>query len=182
MLLGDKYSAFKCVWTDKENVSEYLHKITTTVIFGSVQFGCPVMSDSLWPHGHTRLPCPSPTPRACSNSHTSSQWCYPTISSSVIPFSSCFQYFPASGSFPMSRFFALDHQSIGVSISASVLPMIFGTDFLQHRLVWSPCSPRDSQESSPTPQFKSINSSVLNFLHSPAVTSIHDHWKNHSLD
>ena len=123
MLLGDKYSAFKCVWTDKENVSEYLHKITTTVIFGSVQFGCPVMSDSLWPHGHTRLPCPSPTPRACSNSHTSSQWCYPTISSSVVPFSSCFQYFPASGSFPLSQFFALGDQIIGVSALASVLPM-----------------------------------------------------------
>ena len=70
-----------------------------------------------------RLPCPSPTPRACSNSCPSSQWCHPTISSSVIPFSSCLQSFPASGSFPMSRLFASGGQSIGVSASASVLPM-----------------------------------------------------------
>ena len=70
------------------------------------QFSRSVMSDSLWPHGlqHARLPCPSPTPRACSNSHASTQWCHPTISSSVIPFS-CLQSFPATGSFPMSQFF-----------------------------------------------------------------------------
>ena len=92
---------------------------------GSVQFGGPVMSDSLWPHGlqHTSLPCPSPTPKACSNSCPLSQWCHPTISSSVIPFFSCLQSFPASGFFPMSQFFALSGQSIGVSASASVLPM-----------------------------------------------------------
>ena len=83
------------------------------------------MSDSLWPHGlqHTRLPCLSLTPRACSNSCPSSRWCHPTISSSVVPFSSCLQYFPASGSFPMSQLFASDDQSIGVSASLSVLPM-----------------------------------------------------------
>ena len=89
------------------------------------QFSHLVMSDSLWPHGlqHTRHPCPSPTPRACSNSCPSSQWCYPTISSSVSPFSSRLQFFPASGSFPMSQSFASGDQSIGVSASASVLPM-----------------------------------------------------------
>ena len=83
------------------------------------------MSNSLQPHGlqHTRPPCPSPTPGAYSNSYPLSQWCHPTISSSVIPFSSCPQYFPASGSFPMSQFFASGGQSIGVSASASVLPM-----------------------------------------------------------
>ena len=83
------------------------------------------MSDSLRPHGlqHTRLPCPSPTPGACSDSHPSSPWCYPTISSSVVPFSSCLQSFPASGSFPLNQFFASGGQSIGVSASASVLPM-----------------------------------------------------------
>ena len=70
-----------------------------------------------------RLPCPSPSPRACSNSCPSSQWCHPTISFSVIPFSSCLQSFPASGSFPMSQFFTTGGQSIGVSASASVLPM-----------------------------------------------------------
>ena len=94
-------------------------------IYFSVQFSLSVVSDSLRPHGpqHTMLLCPSPTPRACSNSCPSSQWCHPTISSSVVPFSSCFQSFPASGSFPVSQFFASGGQSIGVSASASVLPM-----------------------------------------------------------
>ena len=83
------------------------------------------MSDSLRPHGlqHARLPCPSPTPGACSSSCPSSQWCHPTVSSSVVLFSSCLQSFPASGSFPMSQFFTLGNQSIGVSTWASVLPM-----------------------------------------------------------
>ena len=83
------------------------------------------MSDSLQPHGlqHDRFPCPSPSPRACSNSRPSSQWCHSTISSSVNPFSSCLQSFPASGSFPKSQFFASGGQSIGVSASASVLPI-----------------------------------------------------------
>ena len=91
----------------------------------SVQFSCSVISDSLRPHGlqHARLPCPSPTTGACSNSCPSSWWCHPTIPSSVIPFSSCLQSFPASGSFPMSWFFASGGQTIGVSASASVLPM-----------------------------------------------------------
>ena len=94
--------------------------------FSSVHFSSSVLSDSLWPHGlqHSRLPCPSPTPRACSNSCPLSQWCHPTISSSVIPFSSCLQFFPAS-SFPGSQFFTSSGQSIGVSASASVLPMNF---------------------------------------------------------
>ena len=92
--------------------------------FQAVQFNCSVVSDSLWPHGlqHTRLPCPSPTLRACSNSCPSSQWYHPTFSSSVVPFSSCLQSFPASGSFPVSEFFPSGGQSIGVSASASVLP------------------------------------------------------------
>ena len=83
------------------------------------------MSDSLWPHElqHARPPCPSPTPGAYSNSFPLSWWCHPTISSSVIPFSSCLLSFPASGSFPMSQFFTSGGQSSGVSASASVLPM-----------------------------------------------------------
>ena len=83
------------------------------------------MSDSLRPHGlqHVRLPWPSPTSRAYSNSCPLSQWCHPTISSSVFPFSSCLQSFPASGYFPMSQFFTSGSQSIGVSASASVIPM-----------------------------------------------------------
>ena len=86
-------------------------------------FSCSVVS--LWPHGlqHARLPCSSPTPGACSNSCPLSWWCHPTILSSVIPFSSCFQSFPASGSFPMSQLFISGGQSIGASASASVLPM-----------------------------------------------------------
>ena len=95
------------------------------IILSSVQFSCSVVSDSLWPHGlqHARPPCPLPTPRVYSNSCPLSQWCHPTISSSVVPFSSCLQSFPASGSFPMSQFFTSGGQSIGVSTSASFLPM-----------------------------------------------------------
>ena len=90
-----------------------------------IQFSCSVVSDSLQPHGlqHTRLSCPSPTPRSYSNSCPSSRWCHPAISFSVVPFSSCLQSFPPSGSFPISQFFAWGGQSIGVSASASVLPM-----------------------------------------------------------
>ena len=149
-----------------------------------VQFSHSVVSDSLWPHRlqHTRLPCSSPTPGVYPNSCPLSRWCHPTISSSVIPFSSCPQSFPASGSFPMSQFFTSSGQSIGVSVSTSVLSMNIQDWFPLGWTGWSPCSPRDSQESSPTPQFKSINSSVLSFLYSPTVTSIHNYWKNCSLD
>ena len=91
----------------------------------SVQFSHSVVSDSLWPHEsqHARPPCPSPTPGVYSNSCPLSQWCRPAISSSVVPFSSCPQSLPASGSFPMSQLFAWGGQSAGVSASASVLPM-----------------------------------------------------------
>ena len=93
--------------------------------FSSVQFSCSVMSDSLWPHEsqHARPPCPSPNPGVYSNSCPSSRWCHPVISSSIVPFSSCPQSLPASESFPMSQLFAWGGQSIGVSASASVLPM-----------------------------------------------------------
>ena len=91
----------------------------------SVQFSLSVLSDSLWPREpqHARPPCPSLTPGVHPNPCPSSWWCHPTISSSVVPFSSCPQSFPASGSFPTSHFFASGGQSIGVSVSASVLPM-----------------------------------------------------------
>ena len=96
----------------------------------SVQFSHSAVSNSLWPHGlqHARPPCPSPIPWVYSNSSPLSQWCHPTISSSVVPFSSCPQFFPASGSFQMSQFFASCGQSIGVS--ASVLPMTIQDWFL----------------------------------------------------
>ena len=90
-----------------------------------IQFSCSVVSNSLWPHvlQHSRPPCPSPSPRACSNSSPLSRWCHPTISSSVVPFSSCLQSFPASGSFLRNQFFASGGQDIGAYASASVLPM-----------------------------------------------------------
>ena len=99
--------------------------------FNSVQFSHSVVSDSLQPHGpqHARPPCPSPTPRVYSNSSPLSQWCHPTISSSVIPFSSCPQSFPASGYFPVSQLFASSGQSTGVSASASALPMVAALQF-----------------------------------------------------
>ena len=97
----------------------------TSIYHSPVQFNHWVMSDSFWHHElqHARSPCPLPTPRVDSNPCPLSQWCHPTISQSVIPFSSCPQFFPALGSFPMNQFFTSGGQSIGVSTSASVLPM-----------------------------------------------------------
>ena len=149
----------------------------------SVQFSCSVMSDSLRPHEskHARPPCPSPTPGVYSNSCPLSRWCHLVISSSVILFS-CPQPLPASGSFQQVNCshevarvlaFQLQHQSFQWTPR---------TDLLQDGLVGSPWSPRDSQESSPAPQLKSINSLALSFLYSPALTSIHDYWKSHSFD
>ena len=157
--------------------------ITLNSVWIIVQFSCSVESDSLQPHGlqHARPPCLSPTPQACSNLCPSSQWCHPTISSSVIPFSSCLQSFPASGSFQMSYFEPGGH-IIGDSASSSVLPMNIHGRFPLGLTVWSPCCPRNSQESPPTPYFKSINYSVLRFLYSSTLISIHDYWKNHSFN
>ena len=149
----------------------------------SVQFSHSVMSDSLWPRGlqHVRLPCPSPTPGAYSNLCPLSWWCHPTISSFVVSFSSCLQSFPASGSFQMSQFFASDGQSIGVSGSASVLPMN-----IQY---WSPLGWTgwiflQSKRLSRLLQHHSSKASILRhcFLYSPTLTSIHDYWKKHSFD
>ena len=155
-----------------------------TCRLSSVQFSHSVLSNSLRPHEsqHARPPCPSPTPGVHSNSCPSSSWCHATISSSVVPFSSWPQPLPASESFPMSQLIARGGQSTGVSALASFLPKKSQGSSPSEWTGWSPCSPRDSQESSPTPQFKNINSSLLSFLHSPTLTSIHDHRKNHSLD
>ena len=102
-----------------------LENILVTRSVQSVHFSYSVVSNSLQPHGlqHTRLPCPSPPLRLYSNSCPLSQWCHPTISFSVVPFSSHLQSFPASGSFPVSQFFTIGGQSIGGSASASVFPM-----------------------------------------------------------
>ena len=154
--------------------------------FSSVQFSRSVVSNSFRSHEsqHARPPCPSPTPGVHSDSRPSSQWCHPAISSSVAPFSSCPQSLPASESFPMrmSQLFAWGGQSTGVSALASFLPKKSQGWSLLEWTRWISCRPGDSQESSPTPQFKSINSLALSFLHSPTLISIHDYWKNHSLD
>ena len=110
-----------------------------------------------------------------------SKWCYITISSSDTPFF-CLQSFPVSGSFPMSQFFPSGGQSIGVSASVSILLVNIQDWFPLGWTDWISLSPRDSQEFSPTPQFKSINSSVLSFLYSPTLTSILAYWKNNSFD
>ena len=178
-----KFCSLRVQWIIESLVeTQLIFLIWTLKIFLSKSSSVQLLSrvpDSLQPHGlqQARLPCPSSTPRACSNSCPASPRCHLAISSSVIPFSSCLQSFPESGSFPMSQFFTSGGQSIGVSASASVLPMN-----IQDGLVGSPCSPRDSQESSPIPQFKSINFSAFSFLHSPTLTSIQGHWKNHSFD
>ena len=142
-----------------------------------VQFSYSVVSDdSLRPHGlqHASLSWPSTSPRACSNLCPLNKWCHWTISSSVVPFSSCLQSLPASGFFQMSQFFESGGQSIRASASATVFPMnIQGYD----GLVWSPCSLRDSQESYPAPQFKSINSLAFNFLYERTLKSVRDYQK-----
>ena len=103
----------------------FMHSSIAKMPTGQIQFSRSVVSNSLQPHElqHSRFPCPSPTPRPCSNSCLSSQWCHPTISFSVILFSSCFQSFPASEYFLMNQFFKSDGQNIGASASASILPM-----------------------------------------------------------
>ena len=142
------------------------------------------MFNSLQLHGlqHTRLPCPSLSPRVCSNSCQLSRWCHPTISPSAVPFSFCPQSFPASGSFPMSWLFTSSGQSIGVSASASALPMtiqgwfplwLTGLISLQSKglsKVFSNTTVQKHQDS------------ALSFLYGPALTSIHDYWNNHSFD
>ena len=153
---------------------------TIYVYMWELLFSCSVVSDSLRPHGlqHDRLPCPPLSSGVCSNSCPLSHWYHLTISSSVASFSFCLWSFPASRSFLMSQLFPLGGQSIDAS--ASVLPMNIQDDFLQNWLIWSPCCPRDSKESSP--QFKSIDFSVLSLLYGPTLTSVHDYWKNHSFD
>ena len=141
------------------------------------------MSNSLWPHGLqcARLPCPLLSPRVCSNSCTSSQWCHPTTSSSVTCFS-CLQSFTASESFPMSWLFASGGQNIGASVSASALLMNMQGWFPLGLTALISLLSKDSQESSPAPQFESINSFVFNLFYSPTLTSVHDYWKNYSFD
>ena len=147
-------------------------------------FNCSVTSDSLWPHWlqHARLPCLSPTPRACSNSCPLSQWRHPTISSSVVPFSSCLQSFPASGSFPMSQFFAWGGQSIGVSGSASVLPVNIQDWFPLGWTGWISLQSKGLSAvfSNTTVPKRQLFSAQISY--SLTLTSIYDYGKNRSFD
>ena len=162
----------------------FLKQFPKTMKIRLLLFSRSVMSDSLRPHEpqHTRPPCTSPTPGVYPNPCPSSRWCHPTISSSIIPFSSCPQSFPASWYFQLSQLFPSGSQNIGVSASTSVLPMNTQDWFPLGWTGWISLRSKGLSRSSPTPQFKSINSSVLSFLYSPTLTFIHDHWKNHSLD
>ena len=142
------------------------------------------MSDSLWPHGlqHFRPSCPSPTPRVYLNSCPLSWWCHPTISSSVIPFSSCLQSFPPSESFLMSQFFPSGGPSTGVSASTSVFPMNIQDWLLLGWTGWISLQSKGlsrvfSNTTVQKHQFFSTQLSSQSNSH-----SIHDYWKNHSLD
>ena len=147
-----------------------------------VQFNHSVMSNSLHGLQHARLPCPSPTPRACSNSSLLSRWWHPTILSSVVPFSSYLQSFPASGSFPISQLFSSDGQNIRASTSASVLPVDIQD--------WFPLGLTDLvslQSKGPSRVFS--NTTVwrhqffaLSLFYYPAIPYVYDYWKNQSLD
>ena len=156
-----------------------------TYISLSVQFSHSVVTMSLWPHGlqHARLPCPSPTPGVYSKSCGLNQWCHPTITSSVIPFSSCPQSLPGSGSFSNESTLHMrwpKYWSFSFSISPSNEHpglISYRVDWLDLLVVQGTLKSLLQHHSS-----KSINFSVFSFLHSPTLTSVHDHWKNHSLD
>ena len=139
---------------------------------------------TLQPHGlqHTRLPCPSLSPGVCSNSCPLCQRCHPTISSSVIPFSSCHQSFPALGSFPISRLFASGSQSIGASPSASDLPVNIQGWFPLGLTSLITLQFKGLPRVLSSTQLEIINSSVLSLLYGPTLTFIHNYWKNYSFD
>ena len=171
------------LWASSKRGSAFFNCLGQKFLFISVQFSRSVMSNSLWPHGllHVRLPCPSQSPWVCSNSCLRSRWCHPTISSSVALLSSSPQSFPVSGSLPMSRLFISDGQSIGVSASASILPVNI-QDWFPLRLTGliSLLSKGLSRVFSSTTvrkhQFLGAQPSLWSNSH-----IWHDYWKNHSL-
>ena len=142
------------------------------------------MSDSLRPHElqHARPPCPLPTPGVHPHPCPSNRWCHPTISSSVIPFSSSPQSLPASGSFQMSQLFTSGGQSIAVSASASVLPVNTQDWCPLEWTGWISLLSKGLSRVFSNTTVQKHHSLVLSFLYSPTLTSIHDYWKNHSLD
>ena len=150
----------------------------------SVQFIHSVVSESLWPHElqHARPPCPSAIPGVYPNSCPLNQWCHPTSSSSVVPFSFHLQFFPASGSLQMSQLFTSGGQRIGVSASASVLAMNIQRWFTLGLTGLTSLQSTELLRVFSSTAVQSINSSALSFLYSPTLTSIHDYWKNHSFD
>ena len=159
-----------------------LAKAECSVQFSSVAQPCLTLCDPMNCMQHTKPPCPSPTPGIYPNPCPLSWWCHPTISSSVVPFSFCPQSFPALGSFQMSPLFTSGGQSTGVSVSTSVLPMNTQDWSPLGWTGWISLQSKGLSRVFSRPQFKSINSSVLSFLYSPTLTSIHDYWKNNSLD
>ena len=158
-------------------------ELITLLEFSSFHFSNSVVLDSLHPRvlQHARLPCPSPASRVHPNPCPLSQWCHPIISSFLFPNSSCPQSFPTSGSFQMSQLFASGGQSIGFSFNIS--PSNENPGMISFRMDWLDLlGVQGTLKSSAIAQFKSINSSALSFLYSPALTSIYDLWKNYSLD
>ena len=143
-----------------------------------------VMSDSLWPHRLqcTRLPCPSLSPRACSNSCPLSQWCHSTISSSVTLLSSCSQFFPASGSFPISWLFESVVESFGASAWASVLPKNIQGWFPLGLTGLTSLLSKELSRVFSSPTVQKCQSSALSLLYGLTPSSINDYWKNHSSD
>ena len=143
-------------------------------------FSCSVMPGFLWPHGlqDSRLPCPSPTPRAYSNSYPSS-WCHPTITSSVIPFS-CLWSFPASGSFQMNRLFSSGGQSIEASTSASVLPENIQGWIPLGLTGWISLQSKGLSRDFPNTTVQKHRDLSTQLFYGPTLTFTHDYWKNHS--
>ena len=165
--------------------SFFNHKNSSHCSVPSVQFSSTAQTcQTLQTHGlqYARLPCPSSTPRVYSNSWPSKWQCHPTISSSVSPFSSHLQSFPPKDLFQGVSFLHQVAKVLKFQLQHQSFPWIFWTDFLWDGLGGSPCYPGDSEESPPTPQFKSINSSAFSFLYSSTLTSINDYWKNHSFN
>ena len=174
------YSFIYLSYVDMYNMAIYVPNKHVEYFFSSVQFSCSVMSDSLRPHEmqHSRPPCPSPTPGVHSNSRPSSPWWHPAISSSIVPFSSCPQSLPASDFFPMSQRFTWGGQSTGISVLASFLP--------KNTQDWSPLERMgwiSLQSMGLSRVFSNTTVQTHQFFGTePTLTSIHDYWKNHSLD